>query len=518
MAETTTIRAKAAPSPLNLLPSRVTTSQGDFQGFFTAARQGVQRGKTGAKADRSKGQATDANAPEGADPAATPESEAAARPLEENQKASESPRGDHKPAKESRKKHEEDDSSAADAEAAVTTTQPAETASDAPAEASEGDEAAEEEVAQIAQTAGQAAQLPESKDPDASRAPQKTPSGEGHDPTPLPESALDQRLAAQAEEVQTPPQKDPNDAAKAAARMAADDGKKESPKQVEPPAEPETPAEKSAAAVQETPRESRHEPRRPADARVAGGGRNSAKDASLSGNGNQSKDEAAVDAAGPMVMAQAVKTSAEAAAATATETLAKQPEEGTSTETKPSAAPSAAPAEMRNGVATSAKGAADAQESPKTAHESTFEQIVLGLRSKLDARNGNAEIQLDPPNLGRLHVSIHLENGSLTAQFQSENASVRDLLLSQLDKLKGVLEGQGLTVDRLAVVPNSVNTSADGPQSASPPQRFPDSANPDGRSGGNNGYSGQQRQDTPRDRSFAAMWQEAREAPIDLVA
>ena len=121
---------------------------------------------------------------------------------------------------------------------------------------------------------------------------------------------------------------------------------------------------------------------------------------------------------------------------------------------------------------------------------------------KLDARNGNAEIQLNPPNLGSLRVSVNLANGTLTAQFQSDNASVRDLLLSQMDKLKSVLEGQGLAVDKLAVGPQ-VNANAGGPQSVLPPQRFPDSANPDGRSGGNQGYSGrQQRWDAPRDKKF----------------
>ena len=39
-----------------------------------------------------------------------------------------------------------------------------------------------------------------------------------------------------------------------------------------------------------------------------------------------------------------------------------------------------------------------------------MDQIVLGLKSKLDARTGKAEIHLDPPNLGALKVSLTLEN------------------------------------------------------------------------------------------------------------
>jgi len=46
---------------------------------------------------------------------------------------------------------------------------------------------------------------------------------------------------------------------------------------------------------------------------------------------------------------------------------------------------------------------------------------------------------------------LSLTNGSLTAEFQSSSGLVRDLLKSNMEKLKNVLEGQGVAVDKLAV-------------------------------------------------------------------
>lgn len=161
----------------------------------------------------------------------------------------------------------------------------------------------------------------------------------------------------------------------------------------------------------------------------------------------------------------------------------------------------------------SAGTAAPAQDPPRVASEHTFEQIVLGLQTKMDAANQRAEIELNPPHLGRLHVSIEVANGQLTANFQSSTDVVRDLLSSHLDRLKSVLEQQGIPVDKLAVT--------------APPQ--PDTSNQqgsgnlahqhhDGRSGGafsQDRSPGRQRHDD----SFAQLYRNARrEPPVDVLA
>jgi flagellar hook-length control protein FliK len=180
----------------------------------------------------------------------------------------------------------------------------------------------------------------------------------------------------------------------------------------------------------------------------------------------------------------------------------------------------AAPEKSAASADTRATSATPAQDSPRTDDGQTFDQIVLGLRSKFDPRAGKAEISLEPPTLGKLHVSISLDNGSLTAHFRAANESVRDLLNSNLDKLKGALESQGVAVDRLAVnaSPDAPNTggSSNGNNLAGSPN--------DGRSNGEysrEGSGNPQRDERRRQdpEAFAKLWQKAQAAaPIDVVA
>jgi len=160
-----------------------------------------------------------------------------------------------------------------------------------------------------------------------------------------------------------------------------------------------------------------------------------------------------------------------------------------------------------------AESAPAAQESPRADAPDTMDQIVLGLKGKLDARTGKAEIRLDPPNLGVLKVSVTLDNGTLTAEFQSASSVVRDLLKGNLDKLKTALQGQGVAVDRLAV-----DAPPDAGGTGQNPQASFGSAAHDGRSAGQyqqDPRSGQQRSGG---EGFARLFSQAQEAPLDLVA
>ena len=44
--------------------------------------------------------------------------------------------------------------------------------------------------------------------------------------------------------------------------------------------------------------------------------------------------------------------------------------------------------------------------------QSTLDQVILGLRGKIDAKNQSAEIHLEPQNLGSVHVSINVANSN----------------------------------------------------------------------------------------------------------
>ncbi len=165
-----------------------------------------------------------------------------------------------------------------------------------------------------------------------------------------------------------------------------------------------------------------------------------------------------------------------------------------------------------------ASSAAPAQDSPASDPASAFDQIVLGLRGKIDAHNGKAEIRLDPPNLGTVRISVNLEHGNLTAQFQSSSDAVRDLLKSNMEKLKTVLESQGVTVDKLAV-----ESSAAKPTVVNLPANFPsaNAAANDGRSAGQYHQNASDQKRSQKDAgTFSRVWNDATadSAPIDLVA
>lgn len=179
----------------------------------------------------------------------------------------------------------------------------------------------------------------------------------------------------------------------------------------------------------------------------------------------------------------------------------------------PAARPTPLPLDTKAAPAPSprAESAAPAQETPHAANENTFDQVVLGLRTKIDAKNGKAEIRLEPPNLGVVHVSMQLTNGQLTAEFKSGSSMVRDLLSTNLDRLKSTLESQGVAVDRIAVNPTPAAEKTTGnPQqntAASQHQQH------DGRSAGGFGRDQTQQRRGNAD-AFQRLWQEQ----LDLVA
>ena len=190
---------------------------------------------------------------------------------------------------------------------------------------------------------------------------------------------------------------------------------------------------------------------------------------------------------------------------------------------KPDVAPEqlTTPITLQQPSTNGAEAAPAAQESPAINPQETYDQIVLGLKGQMDPKSGKAQITLDPPNLGAVKVSLSLANGVLTAQFESSTSAVRDLLKSNLDKLKTVLQGQGIAVDKLAVeAPAPANDS--GATGGQMQQNASGSGTHDGRSAGGFGQesrSGQERwQQANGANGFAQMFAKTQEAPIDLVA
>ena len=165
--------------------------------------------------------------------------------------------------------------------------------------------------------------------------------------------------------------------------------------------------------------------------------------------------------------------------------------------------------------------AAEAQESPLANASETYDQIVLGLKGQMDPKTGKAQILLDPPNLGAVKVSLSLTNGVLTAQFESSTGAVRDLLKSNLDKLKSVLQAQGIAVDRLAVnAPAANDAGTTGDRCGTACIRVRGTRRPERRrfrAGSPFGAGAAGRTRAAAKRS-AQMFAQSQEAPIDLVA
>lgn len=60
--------------------------------------------------------------------------------------------------------------------------------------------------------------------------------------------------------------------------------------------------------------------------------------------------------------------------------------------------------------------------------------------------NGVAEIRLDPPELGPLHVTVHAQREGASVHFSAANVQVRDLLEHSLPRLRELLENGGMNL------------------------------------------------------------------------
>jgi len=214
----------------------------------------------------------------------------------------------------------------------------------------------------------------------------------------------------------------------------------------------------------------------------------------------------------PAVALPAPTPAADSTADVLASTLARLPDPADTHAPHAEVQPIVITADIQHAPATSANAASPAQDSPAIDPQHTLEQVILGLRGKIDAKNQSAEIHLEPQNLGPVHVSINVSNGILTADFQTGNPLVHDLLSSHLDKLRSVLEGQGITVDRLSVSANADKAAAVPPPSPQSQTRDAGTQNHDGRSAGNFGYRGQR--PPPRNATGASSFAKA----LDLVA
>lgn len=78
-------------------------------------------------------------------------------------------------------------------------------------------------------------------------------------------------------------------------------------------------------------------------------------------------------------------------------------------------------------------------------------QIVTQIKVTVTNDTQSIQMQLNPENLGRVHMTLTAKNGVMTAQFIVENETVKEAVESQMKLLIEHLNDQGLKVENLEV-------------------------------------------------------------------
>jgi flagellar hook-length control protein FliK len=98
------------------------------------------------------------------------------------------------------------------------------------------------------------------------------------------------------------------------------------------------------------------------------------------------------------------------------------------------------------------------QQAPALPPEARFvaanhENIVTSMRAEVLPNGGTMRLRLDPPQLGTMNVTVQIQDGLITAAFETTSDEATRLLGHSLNQLKTVLESHGIGIDRLQVTP-----------------------------------------------------------------
>lgn len=83
--------------------------------------------------------------------------------------------------------------------------------------------------------------------------------------------------------------------------------------------------------------------------------------------------------------------------------------------------------------------------------EEIMNQIVEHMKINLKPESQQMELQLHPASLGTVNVHLASKDGVITAQFTTQNETVRAVIETQLIQLKNQFEEQGIKVDAVEV-------------------------------------------------------------------
>ncbi|MBI9011920.1 MAG: flagellar hook-length control protein FliK [Clostridiales bacterium] len=114
------------------------------------------------------------------------------------------------------------------------------------------------------------------------------------------------------------------------------------------------------------------------------------------------------------------------------------------------------------------------KETPKTAlSRSVMNQVIQGTKMSINLSDQGSEIlvKLNPKNLGNVSLKMAFDKGTLLAQIQVENQTVKSIIESNLADLKNALKGEGYVIGELDVSVNKENTGEQEQQSFSQSKR-----------------------------------------------
>ncbi len=96
-------------------------------------------------------------------------------------------------------------------------------------------------------------------------------------------------------------------------------------------------------------------------------------------------------------------------------------------------------------------------QSPHVFEESVVNQVMDRFHFHTRNQETLLNIKLHPAELGELKIELSMKEGSIRAHVVAQSGQVQQILEKNMDRLKGMLEGQGFTIEELLVSAKSEN-------------------------------------------------------------
>jgi|GEM_PF-2688053 len=100
---------------------------------------------------------------------------------------------------------------------------------------------------------------------------------------------------------------------------------------------------------------------------------------------------------------------------------------------------------------TASSGTVNSEKNNTVLPDKIISQVTSEIKEATANDGGRVKITLNPPSLGKLDMDVSIRNGKVEVVLVAENKDVQQALNTHIDKLKGGLQNQGLTIERCDV-------------------------------------------------------------------